>query len=164
MGEERTKALREASGQVVYTDALTSFLYELMRDHLPAGKVEEMVAGVLSEPEERLFTNGWLANYANHLAELLTNDKVNKLKNAISKAFGEEVKRETKDVRPSFKTDEEQVKERTDDVAKILTTMVSAGQLDPKEAEEIRKEMLEFEKENATPPPEIVPDPIDKTQ
>ena len=150
--EQWTKELQEASGKIVYTNALTSFLYELIQKHLPAETVGKLVADVKSEPEVVLFANGWVANYANHLSELLTNDKISRLEKAITKAFGEVVDRKAEATRPSFKTDEEQVKERTEDVGKILDTMVNSGQLDPKEAEEIRKEMVEFEKETVSVP------------
>jgi len=150
--DKRVEDLRKITGEVVYTDALTSFLYELIRDHMPAGDVEKLVLGAVNEAEERLFSNGWLAQYAHNLAEQLTNDKMNRLQDAITKAFGEVVDRKAQTTRPSFKTDEEQIKERTEDVGMILDTMVSSGQLDPVEAAEIRKEMVEFEKETVSVP------------
>lgn len=59
--------LRFRSGQVNSESHLVSFLYDLMRDHLPCGKVEEIVRESLHEGETR-FTNGYLANYAEDLA------------------------------------------------------------------------------------------------
>ena len=67
-GEANT-GLRLRSGQVNFDDRLTSFLYELMRDHLPAGKVEELVRN--SADPDVAYTNGWLAQYANDLAKRL---------------------------------------------------------------------------------------------
>lgn len=63
-------ALRERSENVKINDKLTSFLYQLMRDYVPAGVVEEMV--MQSEDNvETLYTNGWLARYAEDLANRL---------------------------------------------------------------------------------------------
>ena len=61
--------LRAATGKVTSTDPMVAFLYELMRDHLPLGKVEELVRN--SPKMEYVFTNGFLANYAKDLAERL---------------------------------------------------------------------------------------------
>lgn len=55
-------ALRARSGAVrVEDDRLTSFLYELMRDHLATGVVEGLLR---RSPADVVYTNGWLANYA----------------------------------------------------------------------------------------------------
>ena len=64
-----TPQLRQRSGNVVSTDPLVSFLYDLMRDHLPAGVVERLVR----ESPHRIvqYTNGYLANYAVDLAKRL---------------------------------------------------------------------------------------------
>ena len=71
--EDRIRAMRERSGSVTDERPLTSFLYELMRDHMAPGQVEELVQSVESEGrEECLFTNGWLAAYAKDLAGRLT--------------------------------------------------------------------------------------------
>lgn len=64
-------ALRERSGHVSYDDRLTSFLYELMRDHVPPGKIEELVRGTELEEGNVAFSNGWLASYAHNLAARL---------------------------------------------------------------------------------------------
>ena len=61
--------LRAASGKVDSTDPLVSFLYELMRDHLPPGIAEKIVRN--SRPVPTHFTNGYLAEYAKYLAEKL---------------------------------------------------------------------------------------------
>lgn len=150
MSEERTKELREASGQVVYSDAITSFLYQLMRDHLPAGVVEKLVREVAAEPEEQVFTNGWLAKYANNLAEELKNSRTNNLAKVLSEAFGDTPDRNVSENRPSFKTDEETMEERTEDSKKVIDTLVQSGQISQAEADEIKKEIDEFEKESAT--------------
>lgn len=77
--EAHMKVIREASGSVDSTEdhRLVSFLYELMRDHLPPGIVEGIMMNVMaSEPDEVVhFTNGWLAEYAAHMAERLLEKK-----------------------------------------------------------------------------------------
>lgn len=71
--DERNLALRRSSGRINDKRATVSFLYELMRDHLPAGTVEELVRRneMVSESNEAQFTNGHLAQYAQHLADRL---------------------------------------------------------------------------------------------
>lgn len=64
--------LRSESGSVDINSKLVSFLYELMRDHLPTGKVEEIVRR--SQDNDVEYTNGWLANYAFNVATRLTAD------------------------------------------------------------------------------------------
>lgn len=69
------KELRERSGSVDSNDPLVSFLYILMRDHLPLGKVEEIVMNHAQYgQEDSYFTNGWLANYCKDIAERLRKD------------------------------------------------------------------------------------------
>ena len=84
--KERINELREASGNVNYSDSLTSFLYILMRDYMPAGKVEELVLNT-TMAEECLYTNGWLAQYANNLADKINNAKQEYFKSTLEKAF-----------------------------------------------------------------------------
>src|SRR5574342_348082 len=146
--EERNKRLREASGNVVYSDALTVFLYLLMRNDLPAGKVEELVLEAVSTSEDIQFTNGWLAQYASNLAEELMNAKSNNLAKVLSEAFGGGKKGQvTKDTRPSFKTEEQSLEERKNEGKKAIEVLVQTGQLKPEEATEIMKEIEDFEKE-----------------
>lgn len=67
---EKTIAMRERSGTVVIDSSLVSFLYELMRDHLSVGVVERIVQ--TSEDASKVtYTNGWLAQYAEDLANRL---------------------------------------------------------------------------------------------
>jgi hypothetical protein len=62
--------LRERSGKVGYDSKLVSFLYQLMRDHVPPGVIEEVAnQSVESEVE---YSNGWLAQYANDIANKLS--------------------------------------------------------------------------------------------
>jgi hypothetical protein len=67
--KEDNDAVRKRSGSVNINSKLVSFLYQLMRDHLPAGEVERLVRE--SEDPDVFYTNGWLANYAEDLANRL---------------------------------------------------------------------------------------------
>lgn len=69
--DEKNKALRARSGEVEINSHLVSFLYELMRDHLPPGTIESIVRASEDEPNIK-YTNGWLATYAQDLANRLT--------------------------------------------------------------------------------------------
>ena len=61
--------MRERSGDVHIDDLLTSFLYELMRDHVTPGTVEQIM---LNTTESKVtYSNGWLARYANDVANRL---------------------------------------------------------------------------------------------
>lgn len=61
--------LREQSGKVESRDPLVAFLYNLMRDHVPPGIVGELLTkSRMTEKDGYDFTNGWLAQYAIHLA------------------------------------------------------------------------------------------------
>lgn len=64
-----TLRLRSVFGNVTDRSVLVSFLYELMRDHLLLGVVEELVLN--SPPCRTVFTNGWLAQYAQDVATRL---------------------------------------------------------------------------------------------
>jgi hypothetical protein len=68
-----TDALRERSGTIKINSKLVSFLYELMRDYLPAGEVESIVRN--SQEPDCTYTNGWLAKYAEDLANRLTTEE-----------------------------------------------------------------------------------------
>lgn len=71
--DRHNKHVREASGAVNLDSKLASFLYSLMRDHLPTGIVEELVQEACVESKV-LYTNGWLALYAKNLADRLTKE------------------------------------------------------------------------------------------
>jgi len=71
------KNLRRDSGNVKSKDPLTSFLYTLMRDHLPTGTVEAIIQEIeLYKNNEIIFTNGWLAQYAENLANRIDADRL----------------------------------------------------------------------------------------
>lgn len=71
MDKTEQKNMRKRSGNVNINSFLVSFLYELMRDHLPPGTVEEVVQNTLKESDCQ-YTNGWLAQYAQDIANRLT--------------------------------------------------------------------------------------------
>lgn len=65
-------ALRERSGSVDSSDPLVSFLYILLRDHVPAGVVEGIMQGHVEVPEKDTeFCNGFIARYAKDVAARL---------------------------------------------------------------------------------------------
>ncbi len=70
MHEHENERLRKRSGEVDSSDPVVALLYILMRDHLPTGTVEEIVRLHCTGPKV-LFTNGWLAKYAEDLAARL---------------------------------------------------------------------------------------------
>lgn len=87
---KRGEDLKDASGGVTYADPLTAFLYLLMRDELAAGKVEKLVREVVYDsPEDCTFTNGWLAKYANNLAEEIKYANTKRLSQALEGAFSD---------------------------------------------------------------------------
>ena len=67
--------IRERSGSEDGNDPLATFLYILIRDHLPAGEVEGILKkhifpdGKKFEGDE--FSNGWLARYAKDISKRL---------------------------------------------------------------------------------------------
>lgn len=67
---DNVKELRERSGSVLIDSRLVSFLYQLMRDHVTPGIVEEILNESIPEPNV-LYTNGWLAKYAEDVANRL---------------------------------------------------------------------------------------------
>jgi len=67
---DKTDALRKRSGTVQINSRLVSFLYDLMRDHLSVGEVESLIREAEDEPDIT-YTNGWLALYAQDLANRL---------------------------------------------------------------------------------------------
>jgi hypothetical protein len=63
------QALYDASGNVRSDDPLVAFLYLLMRDEMPVGRVDRLVIEV-ARHDGFDFTNG-LAQHARHLADEL---------------------------------------------------------------------------------------------
>jgi hypothetical protein len=153
----RTEKLRETSGTVTYTDALTSFLYELMRDHLATGVVERIfINSVNAGPTT--YTNGWLARYANNLAEELRNVQTNKLAEVLETAFeGPNTESSPSEKRPSFKIQEiKKLKESVEEVAEeqepvqddyglsLVEQLEQSGQIPKEEADRLKKEIQDL--------------------
>ena len=67
--KKEIKSLLKETG-VSYNDPLTSFLYELMRDHLPAGTVATIAMNCPRHTLTR-YCNGHLAIYAHRIANEL---------------------------------------------------------------------------------------------
>ena len=72
----KTLRLRESSGRIKDTDPLVLFLYLLARDHLPVGAIEKVMGEVeiASVLGETIYTNGWLAQWAQDASKRLTNE------------------------------------------------------------------------------------------
>lgn len=69
--------MRARSGEVDSDDPLVGFLYILMRDHLTAGEVENiMELHIGATPKVYRFSNGWLASHAKDLARRLCPESV----------------------------------------------------------------------------------------
>lgn len=69
-------AIREHSGSVNSRDPLVSFLYQILRDHLPAGTVEDIMQQHVFPPQFEEgsvteFCNGYIARYAQDVANRL---------------------------------------------------------------------------------------------
>jgi len=63
--EEQAKRVNKESGTISSESNLVCFLYLLLRDMLPAGEVEKLVAEVVSYDQKPYeFSNGWLGQYA----------------------------------------------------------------------------------------------------
>lgn len=67
--QEAIERMRVASGSVSSSDRIVILFYHLLRDHLTPGQVETLVQEVESFDDEALFTNGWLARYAQNLRD-----------------------------------------------------------------------------------------------
>ena len=68
---EYMECIRKRSGEVQSNSLLVGFLYILMRDHLTPGKVEGIMFEHCSPGVASIFTNGWLAKYAEDVANRL---------------------------------------------------------------------------------------------
>jgi len=69
INNDESDSLRNRSGNVEINSRLVSFLYQLMRDHLPMGVIEKIVQDADVPIVE--YTNGWLAKYAEDIANRL---------------------------------------------------------------------------------------------
>lgn len=72
--QEKIERMRKESGTVKIKNKLVCFLYILLRDEVTPGRIETLMEQQKIEDEvEHLYTNGWLARYAENLANRLTN-------------------------------------------------------------------------------------------
>ncbi len=69
--------MRERSGFVTIDCKLTSFLYTLIRDYVQPGDIENIMLNHISD-EPTLYTNGWLAKYAEDIANRLKQKNISK--------------------------------------------------------------------------------------
>lgn len=71
--DQSNAAMRARSGHVRDDRPLVSFLYLLLRDHVVAGAIEEMMLELDAQPDATVveYTNGWLAEYAQDIADRL---------------------------------------------------------------------------------------------
>jgi hypothetical protein len=72
--DQSNDELRQRSGAVNNTNPLVAFLYDLMRDHVQPGVVEELVRDVTQHDHDAQYCNGWLARYAEDLAKRLLDE------------------------------------------------------------------------------------------
>lgn len=140
--KERVEDLRKKSGEVSYSDPLTTFFYLLMRNELAAGKVEELVRESVDCAEECLFTNGWLAHYANNLAEDVKNARVTQLQKALDQAF----------TFTEVENREQAKQEEQDEIKEKLKNASSGKSFGDDELEKLEQQLIEAaEAGNATP-------------
>lgn len=69
--DTQIKHFADASGNVRSANPLVCFLYLLLRDELPAGKVEELMLKVEADTGWWNFCNGWTAAHAMNIAQRL---------------------------------------------------------------------------------------------
>ena len=72
--DAQNQRLREESGSVTSNSRLVSFLYEIMRDYVLPADIEKAMQNTCPGPsdKETRFVNGYLAGYAENIAERLT--------------------------------------------------------------------------------------------
>jgi len=68
---EQMKKLRKRSRNINSGDKLVAFLYDIMRDYMTCGEIEEAMLNIKEEKTEYEFCNGYLANYAKDVAKRL---------------------------------------------------------------------------------------------
>ena len=62
--------IRTRSGMINSSDKLVAFIYSLLRDHISAGIIEQLVRDAEIDAESQ-YSNGWIAQYAQDLASRL---------------------------------------------------------------------------------------------
>lgn len=83
MADMNVGRMRKASGELTDDRLLVTFLYMLLRDELPAGRVERIMLQLsnahdfaTNKIEASDLTNGWIGRYAQDIAERLLNNPV----------------------------------------------------------------------------------------
>ncbi len=70
---DQNNRLRKESGEIDSDDKLVNFLYTLMRDYISIGIVEKLTCDAENEKGMNQYSNGWLAQYAKYVADILSN-------------------------------------------------------------------------------------------
>jgi len=145
---DRQNRLRSDSGNVEFSDTLTTFLYFLLRDHMSAGKLELVVREVTEGPEVVTFANGFLAQYADNLATELKNAKTNMLERALESAFGQSEAKRIEKVRIKRDVHEARFGEVEIDLLQLKEKVDNAVEnMSEEEKSELEETMLKFEDE-----------------
>lgn len=87
--ERHNDELRRDSGTVLSDDPFVSLFYGLLREVVPAGVLESQVQIVLDERQKGgdvVFTNGYLANYAQNIVKRLRESMGDELAADLPKA------------------------------------------------------------------------------
>lgn len=71
MNKKLNDELRERSGTVTDDRPLVEFIYGLIRDHLSAGQVEDLIRQLTAPQKTVVYTNGFIAKYAQDVANRL---------------------------------------------------------------------------------------------
>ena len=87
VSQARNARLTKDSGNALIEGSLVAFLHDLMRDHLAPGIVEKLVINAIAVPGYNEYSNGFLARYAENLANELINSKSISLQNDLESAF-----------------------------------------------------------------------------
>lgn len=85
--ETHTQKIRNDSGNVIIKSRLIEFIYVILRDHLPAADVESTILDTTGD--DVLYSNGWLARYAENAAQRLITEEwteLNRLKEIVKAA------------------------------------------------------------------------------
>lgn len=82
--KQNNDELHRRSGEVSTDDPLTSLFYSLLRDHVQPGVLENLVREIEFAKHEDMIiaklSNGWLARYADDLAQRIRNCESKKSK------------------------------------------------------------------------------------
>lgn len=151
---KRNNQLRSDSGNIEFSDKLASFFYLLMRDYLPAGKVEGIVREVAAEPEVCLYSNGFLAQYALNLSEYMKGIRNNSLAKALESAFGGKAETEpTESKKKPINMTVDDLEKVADKINKAIENMTEEEKKDWEERQE--RALDEIVKEEPSTAPRV---------